>query len=424
MAEDDRHLTLPRGFQDTGPGRTELYRQLLQQWLDACALYGYRAVQVPPVGFASTFTAGHHAAGERFYRFPDRRGRDLALISDSLPALLRLARSQNHAEQRLSYCCPVFRYERKARRHFHHLGLMDVHDRQATAPNQIRSTLRIAGLVHEFLRSRLSSSFTITNPSLWHAIADLFLPTEKTTEYLNLLRHVPSLERPGQLKADGAPTAAVQLAELVAADPTLPVSPNSFLPSGLSQDVEESIAACHEMASALRLQGALAEIDLGELHASEFHDGPSFLLKVDEGRVLGDGGSYGRFARAFLSAPARVHAAVIGLERLTDLVAGEQVADPPAADLAILATPGAATQHHADRLATSLRQAGVSVWDTVLDKPTRQHLRDFAALAIPHSVIVGKRELPATGYMIRDRTGSLHPVARDDLSIWLIQRRG
>ncbi|MDT5026794.1 MAG: histidyl-tRNA synthetase, partial [Micromonosporaceae bacterium] len=89
MTDAGGHLGLPRGFHDVGPARMALVQALRTQWSDTCSLFGYQAVEVPPVGFAETFTTGHHAADGRFYEFPDRRGRRLALVSDSLPAAFR-----------------------------------------------------------------------------------------------------------------------------------------------------------------------------------------------------------------------------------------------------------------------------------------------------------------------------------------------
>ena len=422
MAIEQRHLALPRGISETEPSRTPLQRALVEEWFDTCALFGFQAVQVPAIGFADTFTRGHHATGDRIYQFPDRRGRELALVSDSLPAVLRFASTRRHPEQRLSYSCPIFRYERRPRRHFHHLGLMEVHDRPGTMAAQVRSTLRITQVLHEFLRNQLSVSFTITDPGLWHILAGLFRPAEKTAEYLNLLRHIPVHDRAQRLRSDGAPDPVVQMADLLAVDPAL-TSWSDLLPVGGSWDgLRDRVAACHQVAQALRMEGAHASTDLTELHASEFHDGPSFLLRAGGGRVLGDGGSYGRFAQAFLPTPARIYAGIIGLERLADLIAGDEIAHP-AADLAILATQGVATQQCADRLAVSLRSASVSVWDTVLNRPTRQHLRDLAALAIPYSIIVGERELRATEYRVRDCSGTLHLVAHAELAQWLTKRR-
>jgi histidyl-tRNA synthetase len=424
VAENDRHLDLPRGFHDISPSRMAMYLTLQQEWFDTCGLAGYQPVQVPPIGFTDTFTVGHHAAGQKLYRFPDRRGRDLALVSDSLPALLRRMHARNLPEQRLSYCCPIFRYERRPRRHFHHLGLMEVLDRPNSLAEQRRSTARLAEIIIRFLAPWLPVVFTVTDPGLWHAIAETFLPSGKTTEFLHALRQILPDERPARLHEQDAPPPLVHLAEHLATNPALLDSPCDHPTiDRLPQAVHDRISACHELAAVLRHHGAETIVDLGELHASEFHDGPSLLFRPrGERRLLGDGGSYGLFANAFLGTPTAVHSAVVGLERLTDLIATTE-SIRPAADIAIFAHPEQATVTHADQLTTSLRSAGIAVWDLILTKSLRQHLRDLSALAIAHSTLIGARELDTQHYIIRSSDSTLHTVRVHQLVQWLLDRR-
>jgi histidyl-tRNA synthetase len=93
------------------------------------------------------------------------------------------------------------------------------------------------------------------------------------------------------------------------------------------------------------------------------------------------------------------------------------------ADIAILARPEPATIIHADRLTASLRAAGIAVWDLVQTKNLEKHLRDIAALAIPHSALIGPQELSSASYTIRDTAGTLHAVPGHELAPWLARRR-
>jgi histidyl-tRNA synthetase len=422
VADTGRPLDLPRGFHDIDPNRMAVYQTLQQEWFNACRLAGYQPVHVPPVGFAETFTTGHHATGQKLYQFADRRGRNLALVSDSLPALLRLAHARNLPDQRLSYCCPIFRYERRPRRHFHHLGLMEVLDRPIHLAEQYRATSRLAQVITGFLASRVPVTFTVTDPGLWHAIVATATPAGRAADVLNSLRRLSPQQRPGQLRQDGAPAVLVHLAELLAADPALAGETNGQRAiDALPQALHDRITGSRDLADVLRRQGTEAEVDLGCLHASEFHDGPSFLLRPrSQQRLLGDGGSYGHFAHAFLGTPAAVHSAVIGLERLADLTVADDVITP--ADIAVLARPEPAAIIHADRLTAALRAAGIAVWDLVQTKNLEKHLRDIAALAIPHSVLIGPQELSSANYIIRDSTGGLHVVPEYELGPWLTRR--
>jgi ATP phosphoribosyltransferase regulatory subunit HisZ len=423
VADSGRLLALPKGFHDSDPTRTAVYQTLQREWFNACSLAGYQPVCIPPVGFADTFTTGHHAAGQKLYQFTDRRGRNLALVSDSLPAVLRLARARNLPDQRLSYCCPIFRYERRPRRHFHHLGLMEVLDRPISLAAQYRATLRLAQVITGFLASRVPVAFTITDPGLWHAMVAMAAPANRGADVLDSLRRLPPEQRPDQLREDGAPARLVRLAEMLAADPALAVGTDGRrVIDALPQAFHDRIAGSRNLADVLRRHGAEAEVDLGCLHASEFHDGPSFLLRpLSQQKLLGDGGTYGHFAQAFLGTPAAVHSAVIGLERLADQTVAGDVSTP--ADIAILARPEPTTIIHADRLTASLRASGIAVWDLVQTKNLEKHLRDIAALAIPHSALIGPQELSSDSYNIRDITGTLYAVPGHELAPWLACRR-
>jgi histidyl-tRNA synthetase len=420
---NDRHLDLPRGFHDTGPPRMAVYRSLQQEWFDTCALFGFQPVAVPPTGFADTYTTAHHAAGEKLYRLADRRNRELALVSDSLPALLRLAHNRGLPEQRLSYCCPIFRYERRPRRHFHHLGLMEVSTQASDASARLRSTARIAEVITRYLTPRLPVTLTVTNPGLWHAIAEMTTTTSAPDDLVNTLRRLPAEQRPARLRVHGASPEIIRLAEDLVADPTF----SRALPThqaATPRTLSDHIRACHQLAEIIQRHGADATIDLGELHAAEFHDGPAFLIQTrDEQRLLGDGGLYGRFAKGFLNdAAATAVSAVVGLERLADLLISDATT-PPAADIAILTHPGHDTTAHADALCTALRSAGVAVWDLVITKPLRHHLRDLANPNIPCSLIVGAQELTATDYTVRDIDGTLCATTQDQLTQSLLNRR-
>jgi len=188
----------------------------------------------------------------------------------------------------------------------------------------------------------------------------------------------------------------------------------------LSPSVSERIAGCRELAGSLRQCGAEASVDLGELHASEFHDGPSFVIRHPQGQLLGDGGCYGRFASTFMASPTAAYAAVIGLERLVDIVPEHEQHDRPSADLAVLATPEPEVIEHADQLNATLRRSGISVWDVIITRPIRQHLRDLGDLAIPYSVLIGSRELSVDSYTVRDREGNLHVVDQQHLADWIV----
>jgi histidyl-tRNA synthetase len=410
--EPDRHLDLPRGLHDVPPKRMDTYRALQQRWFDTCALAGYQPAAVPPLGFTTTFTAGHNAAGNKLYQFPDRRGRDLALVSDSLPAFLRLTQSRGLPSQRLSYCCPIFRYERRPRRHYHLLGMLEANNIPSTQSERTRSVSRLIATVAAFLTPLVPIHITITNPQLWHIAVGAQRSPGNDVD--NILRATLPSERPRLLHDRGAGPAAVKLAEELAIDPT---------GHNLTDEPYRELAERTEaIAIAARARGVEAEVDLTDLHASEFHDGPAYLLRpIHEQRLLGDGGTYGRFARAFLPTTPDAFGAVVGLERLADLVTTPDAR--PAATIAVLTHSTPECLHHADRIVNHLRDRGISVWDGEISRPLHRHLRDVAELAIPYALVIGRREITGQDYAVRDASGALHNVEQGKLETWLRNRR-
>lgn len=410
MHQRPQHLTLPRGFDDVLPEITAVRRRLQNEWLDLCGSHGYQAVTLPPVGFAPTFTDSHHAGENRTYEFDDRKGRRLALASDSLPAALRLATVRDLPRQRISYAAPVFRYERRPRRHFHHLGLLDL--TESLARDEDRSTTRQIQVLAEFVAPKVAATFTIADPGTW--LTAMAVPS---TDLLNVLRRVRPAERPAIAADIDGEGILVRLAERLADDP----SANDVESwADLPDSVRRRIVRAHALAVAAESAGATATVDLSSLHASEFHDAPSFTIRpADEERLLGDGGDYSAFAQRFLRRPVRANAAMVGLERLGDLV---ERAAHAASDVMVLSLDPS-TIRTADELSRAARSAGLSVWTDHLDQSMSAHLRDADRLGIHNVIALGTRDAAATTLRIRDKDGVLHDVPRDQVIPWLLSAR-
>lgn len=401
---------------DAHPEQAETYRRLREAWFNASALAGYQPVEVPPVGFADTFTTGHNAAGDRTYQFTDRKGRQLALVSDSLPALLRLAHGRSLPEQRLSHCTQIFRYERRPRRCFHQLGILETAQGPATLTQQRWATARLALTLAGFLRDHLPAGFVVFDLGIWRHIVDRSFGSSLAVSALHRLQHAPACQWPAMLHAMGAGPDSVRVAEQLVLDRR-----DQGLITG-DDVIDERIENCRSLAAHLRRHEVTAEIDLAELHAAEFHDGPAFLVQPEgQERLIGDGGSYGLFGRNFLNAPTAVYSTVVGLERLADL--SGKVASAPPADIAVLIDPQEATIALADSICMNLRQHGVRVWDTLLTGPLRQHLRDIARLQIPYSTVIGAREVDADHLVVRVIDGAHHHVPPVLLPSWLRNER-
>jgi histidyl-tRNA synthetase len=170
-----------------------------------------------------------------------------------------------------------------------------------------------------------------------------------------------------------------------------------------------------------RAAGREVRVDLGLLHASEFHDTTALLFRsAGDHQVLGDGGSYGLFARAFLEDDVGVQCAVVGLERIADLVSQSRPVPTAAPEFAVLIH---GSSRLADHVCTTLRTMGISVWDQVISQPLAHHLRNLATLGISASTIIGERERDDRPLQVRRIDGTIVPVMAADLPSWLLARR-
>jgi len=223
------------------------------------------------------------------------------------------------------------------------------------------------------------------------------------------------------LREYGASPELLGLIELITADPKIQELP--AVGGGAASAMADAVRSCHDLASGLDGDGVDITVDLGLLHASEFHDTTALLFRTaNDHQVLGDGGTYGLFARTFLQADIGVQCAVVGLERLADILSESRPPISSAAEFAILAHAGA--RRGASVICDRLRGAGISVWDQTISRPLRQHLRDLAALGISASTIIGDRERDAQVLQIRCSDGSMVPVPIGDLPPWLMAGRG
>jgi histidyl-tRNA synthetase len=294
---------------------------------------------------------------------------------------------------------------------------MEVASGPATIEAQTRSTQRLIEIVARYLQTQgVAAEFTITDPGLWYDLLSTFIDPNDAAEYLDALRRLPRSERPAQMAADGAFPDMSYMAKLVTTDQCDQLVKRA--PSFAAR-----LMAAQQIAAVARSYDASASIDLGDLHASEFHDGPAFIVRQRNGPVLGDGGSYGRFARTFTgTADTSAFAAVLGLERLADIAPANPATGSNAAQVAVVAHASPQTTDHAGDLARTLRLAGISVWDIAATRTMKHHLRSFNQLGIPYSVYIGGRELTSGHYAVRDREGNLTTVEQPELGPWLLRR--
>ncbi len=114
MSDKNRRLMTPDGVRDLLPGTAGRKRQVENRVLETFSLFGYREVATPAIEYSSTFTGEMNGDLEgKLYRFPDERGRTMALRPDFTFPLARLAATHLAGEAlplRLCYGGSVWRY--------------------------------------------------------------------------------------------------------------------------------------------------------------------------------------------------------------------------------------------------------------------------------------------------------------------------
>ncbi len=348
LQDPTRHLALPKGVHDLDPETATAFRSLSEAWLRHVQLFGYREVRVPPLGFADTFTVGHHAAHDRLYLFNDKKGRPLALAGDSLSQIPRICSTRLEVENRLSFCAPVFRYKRQRRRFWHLLGATQV------VQNGIESAEELLHMAVEFLCRRVDIRLVVNDVGLWREVLNTS-GIGDTLEGLNALRQsVPA--RWGALLADlevQRDTCTWVERAVVGQWWELPPPPGAAARlqrlEALADKMRAAYPRCH------------VHIDLTNLHACEFHSGLAFeILSLDGAVRYGDGGSYDAFGKLFLNREnVRVHSVVVVPERLIEAQPTESTSP---ADISGLSGPCPTTAERARQLAQRLRQRGIAVW--------------------------------------------------------------
>ncbi len=404
-------LRYPRGVRPASPTARRRERLVLDHWLAEARAYGYYEVGLPALAFADVYQRHHNAAAERIYEFEDRGGRRLALVSDALIAWLHAVHTMSTdelTEHRVSYVCPVFRYRKARRRAFHQMGLgyLVADPCHRTHPDLVLREL--IGALDRFALS-LDTVFRITlaAPGLWPRLLsrterrlDLPLGRLGRDELAALLR---TLALPPWV-ADAVHRTAVPVAELdrrvrQAAGAEAPEL--RFLAAELGRLHALAVDVCTRRP---RLEVA---VDLGDLHAAEFHSGIGLQIYTRSGVRVGDGGEYSAFASTLLGRNVTCCSLVFGMERLAENLE-MQIPMPDVMVAALLPRRETdfKTVEAAEDLADRLRSYGGRAVLHTSGRNLPQVLRAAQHLGVRALFLLGARELAGQVVLFQDLAAS------------------
>lgn len=418
MKDAPVHLRLPRGIDALGPEAAAVHRELEADWIRHASLFGHRAVHVPPVGFADTFTHGHEAAGDRTYVFPDRAGRALALVSDSGAAVLRLALESPGVEQRLSFNCPIFRYWRRPHRYLHHLGATTyVPQRPGSdgAAHRVEEQLR---MIASFLAPRVPAIVRVTDLGIRRALfaplsAALGVPLTRLVQDHEGMDPADRAARLDAAGVGGEVRAALEAIDAVGprgADDSELDAVAAVLPPELRDRLGRARALARAGAVS---RGPIVRVDLGNVHGVEFHDGLAYEVVHESGARLGDGGDFGAYAARFAGQDVGMFSTVLVPQRIVPLVSA---ATPgPTVYLRV----GGEARALGEALAAELRAAGHGTWVDADDDRLKRQIKGAVARGCRYVVVVGGDEVGAGRLRVRRVDGEEVDVALGSLAAWV-----
>jgi hypothetical protein len=298
---------LPHGFFDIGGPDAAARLAIADAFRITAESFGFERFFPSTVGFESIFTGFGSESGERLFRFPDRKGRPLALTSDSLIAAARTAADFATADSlpvHLYGIVPVFRYRRAPYRNWNHLLLSFFNEAQGAIADVALPralTAFLTGLHVPFMLD--CCDYSILDAVL---AARGFGRDAARRALYNVRKGVivdPAEELVAALLAGGTPGTAMGLADGDAS-------------------VARRLAAAAEVMALLHECGVPAEQNWRFDHGAEHHSGFSFVIRAtaaDGNTVdIGDGGGFHTRVNSSFGALRTTWSTALSLDLMAD----------------------------------------------------------------------------------------------------------
>jgi histidyl-tRNA synthetase len=391
-----KRFNLPRGMRDRGKNEWSFFLKLQQEWHAISSRYGFLPVALSPVGFEETFTWENNASSQRIYQFNDQKQRSLALNADSTPSMLRMYTTDKKAHGRYSFFCDIFRYSRQPLRHFHFLGVTEVHQKSARV-NQadVHVCKRMLSISRELLSGKAKACIGVNNIRFWKAfiIAAPDKKSESAEIFINLAR-LSDNEALDYLAGQLTDERSLWLLTLLSGD-LLSSADYQAVRCKISELFPDQVHLLDEVFILTDYFQTAAEFsvyaDLFNFHAFEFHDGLMYEI-LDASRTVrfGDGGVYHRYASDFMQENTALYSSVIVPHRLKKACADEQKIS--AADVMLCLDSELISQGKADEFLQMLRDNSIRVYDVTFSN-ARFHYQEIERLSIPWLIFIGPHEL-------------------------------
>ncbi|RJL48227.1 ATP phosphoribosyltransferase regulatory subunit [Pectobacterium carotovorum] len=409
-----KRFNLPRGMSDRGKNEWSFFLKLQQEWHAISSRYGFLPVALSPVGFEETFTWENNASSQRIYQFNDQKQRSLALNADSTPSMLRMYATDKKMHGRYSFFCDIFRYSRQPLRHFHFLGVTEVHQKSARFhQTDVHACKRMLSISRELLSGKAKACIGINNIRFWKAL--IIAAPDKKSESAEIFKNLARLsgnEALDYLAGQLTDERSLWLLTLLSGN-LLSSADYQPVRCKISELFSEQVHLLDEIFILTDYFQTTVEFsvyaDLFNFHAFEFHDGLMYEI-LDASRTVrfGDGGVYHQYASDFMEENTALYSSVIVPHRLKKVSADEQ--EVSAADVMLCLDSELISQEQTDELLQMLRDNNIRVYDVTFSN-AKFHYQERERLSIPCLVFIGRHDLErGTAKVFSHRDDNLQTV--------------
>ncbi|HEX78693.1 MAG TPA: histidine--tRNA ligase [Dehalococcoidia bacterium] len=394
----------PRGAVDILPGEQPYWRYVEQQAVDICQLYGYGRIDTPVFEstglFARSIGEETDIVSKEMYSFEDKSGNRLTLRPEGTAPVCRayIEHGMHNQAQpvKLYYLTPIFRYERpqagRYRQHYQ-FGYEAIGDNDPVLDAEV---IEMAWRFYEKLG--LKNLKLLLNSTGCKKCRPGYLKSLKN--YYK--EHADDLCKDCRVRLEKNPLRLLDC-KRTQCQPLAAAAPGSA--NNLCPDCEEHFKS---LKSYLDLLGLPFSVEHRLVRGLDYYTRTVFEIQPQTGgaqSTIGGGGRYDDLIEELGGKPTPAIGFATGIERIILSLQKQKVAIPPTPmPQAYIASLGEKAGDKAVRLASKLRQDGISALLASGARSLKAQLRQADKLGIRYAVIIGDEELAQGKVMLRDMT--------------------
>ena len=405
-----------RGTSDILPEEQAYWRYVEQAAVDICRLYGYQRIDTPIFEDTGLFrrSTGEYTdiVQKEMYTFDDRGGNSLTLKPEGTPSVCRAYLQHGLANLpqpvKLYYITPIFRYDRpqagRYRQHYQ-FGCEAIGEGDPTLDAEV------IDMAWTFFKSLGLTQLSLLINSIGCKKCRLGYLSELTAYYSG---HKAELCADCKTRLEKNP---LRLLDCKQASCQILADKAPKNQNYLCSDCNDHFTRLKKY---LELTGIPFELNHRLVRGLDYYTRTVFEIQPDEEggqSTLGGGGRYDDLIEELGGKPTPGIGLGMGIERIILNLKKQKVPIPFLSGQKVLITNvGEGARNESIRLASRLRQAGISTVAAVGGKSLKSQMRQANALGVRFTVIIGEEEMETGFLTVRDMTDSSQKtVPVDDL---------